>query len=122
TADAYAAGKNEELIAKVLVPNRRKVFIATKFGFTNITLTANGMQSTLDCSPAHMRRAVDASLRRLGIDEIDLYYAHRLDPNVPLEELIGAMGELVKAGKVRYLGLSEASATSIRRAHAIHPI
>jgi len=122
TADAYAAGKNEELIAKVLAPNRDKVFIATKFGFTDITLTATGMRSTLDCSPNHMRKAVEASLRRLKIDEIDLYYAHRIDPHVPIEEMVGAMATLVKEGKVRYLGLSEASASAIRKAHAIHPI
>lgn len=119
TADVYGSGKNEELIAKVLAPNRDKVFIATKFGFTN-NLTSTGMP--LDCSPAYMRKAVEASLRRLNISEIDLYYAHRIDPKVPVEEMVGAMSELVKEGKVRYLGLSEASANTIRKAHAIHPI
>lgn len=119
TADAYGSGKNEELIARVLAPNRDKIFIATKFGFTN---NPNGTDMTLDCSPAHMHNAVEASLKRLKTDVIDLYYAHRIDSNVPLEEMVGAMAGLVKAGKVRYLGLSEASVNSIRKAHAIHPI
>ncbi|KAA2239519.1 aldo/keto reductase [Chitinophaga agrisoli] len=122
TADIYGAGKNEELISKVLVPNRDKVFIATKFGFTNMALGGGNMSATLDVSPAYMKTAVEGSLRRLGIDEIDLYYAHRIDPNVPVEEMVGAMAELVKEGKVKYLGLSEASAASIRKAHAVHPI
>ena len=119
TADVYGSGKNEELISKVLAPNRDKVFIATKFGFTN-NPTSTGMPR--DCSPAYMRKAVEASLRRLNVSVIDLYYAHRIDPNVPVEEMVGAMAELVKEGKVRYLGLSEASANSIRKAHAVHPI
>lgn len=118
TADVYGNGKNEELISKVLAPNRKKIFIATKFGFTantNGTMSING-------SPAYMRQAVEKSLRRLNIDTIDLYYAHRIDPNVPVEEMVGAMGELVKGGKVRYIGLSEASVSSVRKAHAVHPI
>lgn len=118
TADFYANGRNEELIAKVLAPNRDKVFIATKFGFIQ---HADGTTS-FDASPRHMREAVEASLKRLNIDTIDLYYAHRIDPNVPVEEMVGAMAELVKEGKVRYLGLSEASAATIRKAHAVHPI
>ncbi|HEY0067673.1 MAG TPA: aldo/keto reductase [Flavisolibacter sp.] len=118
TADIYANGRNEELISKVLAPNREKVFIATKFGFTQ---NADGTTS-FDGSSRHMKKAVEASLKRLNIDTIDLYYAHRIDPNVPVEEMVGAMAELVKEGKVRYLGLSEASATSIRKAHAVHPI
>ncbi|MCF2506934.1 aldo/keto reductase [Dyadobacter sp. CY107] len=125
TADMYANGQNEELISKVLVPNRDKVFIATKFGFryredAGDARNANG--SYVDCSPAWMKTAVENSLKRLKIDTIDLYYAHRIDPNVPVEEMVGAMSELVKEGKVRYLGLSEASAASIRKAHAVHPI
>lgn len=118
TADIYASGKNEELISKVLVPNRSKVFIATKFGFT---ANADGTTS-FNGSPEYMRKAIEASLKRLKIDTIDLYYAHRIDPNVPVEEMVGAMADLVKEGKVRYIGLSEASATTIRKAHAIHPI
>jgi aryl-alcohol dehydrogenase-like predicted oxidoreductase len=118
TADIYGNGKNEELISKVLVPNRDKVFIATKFGFR----TKEDGSNYFDGSVAHMKSAVEASLKRLKIDTIDLYYAHRIDPNVPVEEMVGAMAQLVKEGKVRYLGLSEASAASIRKAHAVHPI
>lgn len=114
TADVYGPHTNEELIAKVLVPNRQKVFIATKFGFKE--------GGVFDGSPAYLKKACEASLKRLGVDEIDLYYAHRVDPNVPVEEMVGAMGELVQQGKVRFLGLSEASANSIRKAHAEHPI
>lgn len=119
TADVYGSGKNEELISKVLVPNRSKVFIATKFGFT---ANADNTGMTFNGSPAYMRKAIENSLKRLKIDTIDLYYAHRIDPNVPVEEMVGAMAELVKEGKVRYIGLSEASVTSIRKAHAVHPI
>lgn len=118
TADMYAVGKNEELISKVLVPNRDKVFIATKFGFRQ----REDGSTYFDGSVAHLKTAVEASLKRLKIDTIDLYYAHRVDPNVPVEEMVGAMAQLVKEGKVRYLGLSEASAASIRKAHAVHPI
>lgn len=118
TADVYGAGANEELVSKVLVPNREKIFIATKFGF-QIT---SDYKMAFDGSPAYMRKAIEASLRRLKIETIDLYYAHRIDPNVPVEEMVGAMSELVKEGKVRYLGLSEASVTSLRKAHAVHPI
>jgi aryl-alcohol dehydrogenase-like predicted oxidoreductase len=118
TADFYGNGANEELIAKALASNRNKVFIATKFGFK----TAEDGGTIFNGSPAYMRTAVEASLRRLNTDVIDLYYAHRIDPNVPVEEMVGAMAELVKEGKVRYLGLSEASPNSIRRAHAVHPI
>ncbi len=119
TADMYAGGKNEELVAKVLKPNRSKIFIATKFGFVP---GATGLLSGFDGSPAYMRTAVEKSLQRLQTDVIDLYYAHRIDPDVPVEEMVGAMAELVQQGKVRCLGLSEASANSIRRAHAVHPI
>lgn len=118
TADFYASGKNEELVAKVLKPNRDKIFIATKFGFY---LDANG-KTQFDGSPQYMKKAVEQSLKRLQTEVIDLYYAHRIDPNVPVEEMVGAMAQLVKEGKVRYLGLSEASAGSLRRAHAVHPI
>ncbi|HLZ87333.1 MAG TPA: aldo/keto reductase [Puia sp.] len=119
TADIYANGANEELVSRVLQPNRKKVFIATKFGFLSY---ADGKLGGFDASPAHAKKAVEDSLRRLKTDVIDLYYAHRVDPNVPVEDTVGAMADLVKEGKVRYLGLSEASPQSIRRAHAVHPI
>ena len=118
TADIYGHGDNEKLISQVLVPNRSKIFLATKFGFRP---TPENPQN-IDASPAHMKKAVEASLKRLGIETIDLYYAHRIDPKVPVEEMVGAMSQLVKEGKVRYLGLSEASAETIRKAHAVHPI
>jgi aryl-alcohol dehydrogenase-like predicted oxidoreductase len=125
TADMYANGDNEELISKVLAPNRDKVFIATKFGFRyaeNVSSPRNSSGAYLDGSPAWMKIAVENSLKRLKIDTIDLYYAHRVDPNIPVEEMVGAMADLVKQGKVRHLGLSEASAASIRKANAVHPI
>jgi aryl-alcohol dehydrogenase-like predicted oxidoreductase len=118
TADFYGSGINEELLSKVLKPNRDKVFIATKFGIS--ATPENPMH--IDTSPAYMKKAVEASLRRLKVETIDLYYAHRIDPKVPVEEMVGAMSNLVKEGKVRYLGLSEASPASIRKAHAVHPI
>lgn len=119
TADIYANGKNEELVSEVLKPNRDKIFIATKFGFVPGDA---GLLSGINGSPDYLKKAVERSLKRLRTDVIDLYYAHRIDPNVPVEETVGAMADLVKEGKVRYLGLSEASAASIRRAHAVHPI
>jgi len=126
TADMYGVGHNEELISKVLVPNRSKVFIATKFGFRQRqdgSTNYSGAPTTyFDGSTAYLKTAVEKSLKRLQIDTIDLYYAHRIDPNVPVEEMVGAMAELVKEGKVRYLGLSEASAKTLRKAHAVHPI
>ncbi|MEE1944735.1 aldo/keto reductase [Pedobacter sp. KR3-3] len=124
TADVYGNGLNEELISKVLVPNRDKVFIATKFGFRfkEDTGTSNAVGTYFDGSPKWMKQAVEASLKRLKVDTIDLYYAHRVDVNIPIEETVGAMAELVKEGKVKYLGLSEASPASIRKAHAVHPI
>ncbi len=125
TADMYAKGKNEELVSKVLSANREKVFIATKFGFRY--KDENGgfknMDSVyLDCHPEYIKTAIETSLKRLKIETIDLYYAHRIDPKVPVEDTVGAMAELVKEGKVRYLGLSEASVDSIRRANTVHPI
>ena len=124
TADVYGNGLNEELISKVLVPNRDKVFIATKFGFRfkEDADTNNAVGTYFDGSPKWMKQAVEASLKRLKIDTIDLYYVHRVDVNVPIEETVGAMAELVKEGKVKHLGLSEASPASIRKAHAVHPI
>lgn len=119
TADIYGNGANEELVSRVLQPNREKIFIATKFGFLSY---ADGKLGGFDASPAYAKKAVEASLRRLKTDVIDLYYAHRIDPNVPVEDTVGAMADLVKEGKVRFLGLSEASPQSIRRAHAVHPI
>ncbi|MDB5248000.1 MAG: aldo/keto reductase [Segetibacter sp.] len=118
TADVYGPYTNEELISRVLVPNRDKIFIATKFGFTKNS--EGGL--AFDGSPAYMKKCIEGSLKRLNVDVIDLYYAHRIDPNVPVEEMVGAMSQLVKEGKVRYLGLSEPSAASIRKAHAVHPI
>lgn len=118
TADMYGDGKNEELVSRVLVPNRDRIFIATKFGFRWKEDNTN----YLDGSPEWMRIAVEKSLKRLKIDVIDLYYAHRIDTRFPVEEIVGAMADLVKQGKVRYLGLSEASAGSLRRANAVHPI
>jgi len=126
TADVYGFGDNEELISKVLVPNRDKIFIATKFGFRqdeNRGSNSAAIPSTyFDGSPAYLKQAIENSLRRLRIETIDLYYAHRVDANVPVEDMVGAMSELVKQGKVKYLGLSEASPASIRKAHAVHPI
>lgn len=125
TADMYGNGKNEKLISQVLVPHRKDIFIATKFGFRFKDSGAGYSTSTgafVDASPAWIREAAELSLKRLGTDVIDLYYAHRVDPNVPIEETVGAMARLVQEGKVRYIGLSEASAASIRKAHAVHPI
>jgi aryl-alcohol dehydrogenase-like predicted oxidoreductase len=118
TADMYGDGENEELVSKVLVPNRKKIFIATKFGFRWREDNTN----YLDGSPEWMQIAIEKSLKRLKVDVIDLYYAHRIDTRFPVEEIVGAMAGLVDQGKVRYLGLSEASASSLRRAHAVHPI
>ncbi|HYG18638.1 MAG TPA: aldo/keto reductase [Ohtaekwangia sp.] len=118
TADMYGPFTNEELVSRVLSSNRYKVFIATKFGFR----WRDDKTNYFDGSPAYMRTAVEGSLKRLKVDVIDLYYAHRIDPNVPVEEMVGAMAELVKQGKVKYLGLSEASAASLRKACAVHPI
>jgi aryl-alcohol dehydrogenase-like predicted oxidoreductase len=118
TADVYGTGHNEELVGKVLRKHRNRVIIATKFGnqvLPDGTRAINGR-------PEYVRSACDASLRRLGVDHVDLYYQHRVDKNVPIEETVGAMADLVRKGKVRYLGLSEASAKTIRRAHAVHPI
>lgn len=126
TADMYGFGHNEELISKVLRPNRNKVFIATKFGFRQTEGSTSNFAGTsatyFDGSPAYLKTAVEKSLKRLQTDTIDLYYAHRIDPKIPVEDMVGAMADLVKEGKVRYLGLSEASAKSIRKAHAVHPI
>jgi aryl-alcohol dehydrogenase-like predicted oxidoreductase len=121
TADVYGNGTNEELISKVLVQNRDEIFLATKFGFRTRDTQA-GEESYIDGSPEYIRQAVEGSLRRLKIETIDLYYAHRVDPATPIEETVGAMADLVREGKVRYLGLSECSPESLRRAYAVHPI
>ena len=117
TAEVYGPHTNEELVGKAIRGRRNQVALATKFG---IALGAG--TTRLDGSPANARSAVEGSLRRLGVDVIDLYYLHRKDPAVPIEETVGAMGELVQAGKVRFLGLSEVGAETIRRAHRVHPI
>jgi len=126
TADMYGFGHNEELISTVLKPNRDRIFIATKFGFRQREGSTSNFAGTpatyFDGSPGYLKQAVEKSLQRLRIDCIDLYYAHRIDPGVPVEDMVGAMSQLVKEGKVKWLGLSEASPASIRRAHAVHPI
>jgi aryl-alcohol dehydrogenase-like predicted oxidoreductase len=119
TADMYGPFTNEELLGRALRGRRQGVVIATKFG--NIR-GADGAFLGIDGRPEYVRACIDASLRRLGVDHVDLYYQHRVDPKVPIEETVGAMADLVRAGKVRYLGLSEAAAATIRRAHAVHPI
>lgn len=125
TADVYGNGANEELLSKVLAEKRNQIFIATKFGFRLRNSQGNvfaGSESYVDASPKYIRQAVEKSLKRLNIETIDLYYAHRVDPTIPVEETVDAMARLVKEGKVRYLGLSECSVESLRRACAIHPI
>jgi aryl-alcohol dehydrogenase-like predicted oxidoreductase len=120
TAEVYGPYTNEELVGRAIAGRRDQFEIATKFGFV-INPDAPSDRAT-DGSPENARRACESSLERLGVDHIDLFYQHRVDPNVPIEETVGGMAELVQAGKVRYLGLSEASADTIRRAHAVHPI
>jgi aryl-alcohol dehydrogenase-like predicted oxidoreductase len=120
TADLYGFGANEELVGRAIAGRRDEVFLATKFGIVGDPF-APGTPG-INGSPEYVRSAIDASLQRLGVDHVELYYQHRMDPGVPVEETVGAMAELVEAGKVRYLGLSEASAETIRRAHAVHPL
>lgn len=120
TADMYGPHTNEILVGRAIQGRRDEVFLATKFG---IQLDPNNPQVRgVNGRPEYVHASCDASLKRLGVDHIDLYYQHRIDPNVPVEETVGAMAELVKAGKVRYLGLSEASAQTLERAHQVHPI
>jgi len=119
TADMYGMGANERLLSKVLKTRRDEIVIATKFG--NVR-GADGTYLRIDGSPQYVRSACDASLQRLGVDHIDLYYLHRVDRSVPIEETVGAMAELVGAGKVRYLGLSEVDDALLRRAYAVHPV
>jgi len=118
TADVYGEGDNEELVGGAIAGRRDEVVLATKFGNRRLQ---DGTR-TIDGSPEYVRSAIDASLRRLNVDYVDLYYQHRVDANTPIEETVGAMAELVSAGKVRHLGLSEAGPETIRRAHAVHPI
>lgn len=119
TADMYGPFTNEVLVGKAIADRRDIVILATKFG---VQRNEKGEFLGLNSKPEYVRSACDASLKRLGLDRIDLYYQHRVDPKVPIEETVGTMAELVKAGKVRYIGLSEASPEMIRRAHAVHPI
>ncbi len=119
TAEVYGPYVNEELLARALAGKRDRVVIATKFGFA---IDEKGASVGLDSRPEHVREAVEGSLRRLRTDRIDLLYQHRVDKNVPIEDVVGAMAELVRVGKVRHLGLSEAGEETIRRAHAVHPI
>jgi aryl-alcohol dehydrogenase-like predicted oxidoreductase len=118
TADIYGQGHNEELVGRAIAGRRGEVVLATKFG----NRVLDDGTRTIDGSPDYVREAIDASLRRLSVDHVDLYYQHRVDERTPIEETVGAMAELVEAGKVRHLGLSEAGPETIRRAHAVHPI
>jgi aryl-alcohol dehydrogenase-like predicted oxidoreductase len=120
TADVYGYGDNEILVGKAIRGLREKVFLATKFGIVRSKTDPNARG--VNGSPAYVRSACDASLKRLNVDVVDLYYQHRVDPNTPIEETVGAMAELVRSGKVRHIGLSEASPQTIRRAHKVHPI
>ncbi|MFF9868282.1 aldo/keto reductase [Streptomyces sp. NPDC013953] len=119
TAESYGPFLNERLVGKALAGRRDKAVVATK---TGIEFTDDGVRRGYNGTPEYIHRAADRSLRHLGTDHIDLYYLHRVDPNVPIEESVGAMAELVTAGKVRYLGISEAAASTIRRAHGVHPL
>jgi aryl-alcohol dehydrogenase-like predicted oxidoreductase len=118
TAEAYGPGTNEELVGEALRPHRDRVVIATKFGFR----FEDGKQAGLDSRPAHIREVAEASLGRLGTDRIDLFYQHRVDPDVPIEDVAGTVGDLVREGKVLHFGLSEAGVQTIRRAHAVQPV
>jgi len=118
TAEVYGPFDNEELVGEAIAPIRDRVTIATKFGFEII----DGKQNGLNSRPEHIRQAAEGSLTRLGIETIDLFYQHRVDPDVPIEDVAGAVSELVAQGKVRHFGLSEAAASTIRRAHAVHPV
>jgi aryl-alcohol dehydrogenase-like predicted oxidoreductase len=119
TAEAYGKGVNERLVGRAIAARRRGLVVATKFG---LVPNASGPATNVDARPERVRPCCEASLTRLGIDAIDLYYLHRVDPTVPIEETVGAMADLVREGKVRFLGLSEAGPESLRRAHATHPI
>jgi aryl-alcohol dehydrogenase-like predicted oxidoreductase len=120
TADLYGDGANEQLVGKALRGRREQAILATKFGFVRDPKT--GSLDVIRGEPAYVKRACDASLERLGTDHIDVYYLHRVDPHIPIEETVGAMAELIKGGKVRWLGLSEVSAATLKRAASVHPI
>ena len=120
TADMYGPHTNEELIGQAIRGKRDQVFLASKFGI--VRDPANPTARGVSGRPEYIRQSIEGSLKRLGVETLDLYYQHRMDPGVPIEETVGAMADLVKAGKVRYLGLSEASATTLERAHKVHPI
>jgi len=122
TAEMYGPFTNEELVGKAISGRRDDVVLATKFGIRFAPTEDNPTNRVLDGSPENVRRSIEGSLERLGTDHVDLYYLHRVDPNTPIEETVGAMGELVTQGKVRYIGLSEAAPDTIRRAHETHPI
>ena len=119
TAEAYGPYINEELVGEALAPFRRQVVIATKFGFA---FDASGKQAGLDSRPEHVKQVAEASLKRLRVDAIDLFYQHRVDPNVPIEDVAGAVQDLIRQGKVKHFGLSEAGVATIRRAHAVEPV
>ena len=119
TADVYAEGRNEELVGRAIDGRRDEAVLATKFG--NVPSASGGFQS-VNGRPDYVKRCCDASLRRLGVDVVDLYYLHRVDPETPIEDTVGAMAELVREGKVRHIGLSEASVATLRRAQAVHPV
>ncbi|MQA09681.1 MAG: aldo/keto reductase [Pseudonocardiaceae bacterium] len=119
TADVYGAGHNERLVGRAIATRRDEVVLATKFAITGLT---EDYAPIVDSSPEYVRRAIDASLDRLGVEVIDLYYLHRRNPAVPIEDTIGALAELVEAGKIRHIGLSEVNSDTLRRAHAVHPV
>ena len=122
TADMYGSGENEKLLAKVLADRRGEVVLATKFGIRPAPTSDEPNRRVIDGSPDNVRRSIEGSLQRLGTDHVDLYFQHRIDPNTPIEETVGALAELVQEGKIRHIGLSEAAPDTIRRAHAVHPI
>ncbi len=120
TADVYGPHTNEELVGRAIKGKSDQVFLATKFGI--VRDPANASARGVNGSPAYIGKAIDGSLKRLGVDHVDLYYQHRVDPDIPIEDTVGAMSDLVNAGKIRFIGLSEASARTIERAHSVHPI
>jgi aryl-alcohol dehydrogenase-like predicted oxidoreductase len=122
TAEMYGPYKNEELVGRALKDRRDEVVLATKFGIRWDPTDDEPMRRVIDGSPENVRRSIEGSLQRLGTDHVDLYYQHRIDPNTPIEETVGALAELVREGKIRHIGLSEAAPDTIRRAHATHPI
>jgi aryl-alcohol dehydrogenase-like predicted oxidoreductase len=122
TAEMYGPYKNEELVGKALQGRRDEVVLATKFGIRHAPTDDEPNRRVIDGTPENVRRSIEGSLKRLGTDHVDLYYQHRIDPNTPIEETVGAMAELVQEGKVRHIGLSEAAPDTIRKAHAVHPI